>query len=195
MSSYWSAMTGTALVLSSVEYNTMMLNYLKTTFKPDANTDDVKQYIESCEELSNDVPVIKASCQDVIKPLYPTMDAFLNKIQNDAYNPNNDTSITKNLVYFDRYNTDEYSGGIFYPIDTSDNEKFNGHKVPYHDVDNDSEILYTKFSTIFMDLLTTKHYTSVNDIVNEFKDAVGSYLPDDFDWEKHIGEFMCAAYA
>lgn len=195
MSSYWSAMTGTALVLSPAEYDTMMLNFLKTAFKPDADMKDVNDYIDNCEDNFNATSVIKASCLDAIKPLYSTMDTFLETLQNDECNPNNNTSIAKNLVYFDRYNMDEYSGGIFYPIDTSDNEEFNGHKIPYHDVDADSKILYTEFSTLSIDLLTAEHYKSVNDIINEFKDAIGTYLPDDFNWEKHVGVFMCAAYA
>lgn len=37
MSGYWSAMAGTALILSSTEYDNMLLNYLKTAFKPDAD--------------------------------------------------------------------------------------------------------------------------------------------------------------
>ena len=195
MSSYWSAVTGTALILSPAEYNNMLLNYLQTTFKPYANINDANHYMSSCEELSDEVPVIKASCRDAIKPLYPTMDAFLEKLQDDAYHSNDDTSIIKNLVHFSRYNTDEYSGGIFYPIDTSANEEFDGYKMPYFDVADDSEIMYTRFSTLSIDLLKAKHYTSNDDIVNEFKDAIGAYLPDDFDWEKHVGVFMCAAYA
>lgn len=195
MSSYWSAMAGTALILSPEEYDNMLLNYLKTAFKPDADKKDASHYMNSCEELSNDVPVIKTSCLDAIKPLYPTMDAFLNKLQNAAYHLNADTSMIKNFVYFNRYNTDEYSGGVFYPIDTSANEEFNGQRIPYFDVDDDSEIMYTRFSTLSIDLLKDKHYTSTDDIINEFKDAIGAYLPDNFDWEKHVGVFSCAVYA
>ena len=37
MSSYWSALSGTALILSPDEYDKMLLNYLKTAFKPNAD--------------------------------------------------------------------------------------------------------------------------------------------------------------
>lgn len=100
MSSYWSAMAGTALILSPEEYDNMLLNYLKTAFKPDADKKDANHYMNSCEELSDDVPVIKTSCLDAIKPLYPTMDAFLNKLQNDAYHLNADTSMIKKSCVF-----------------------------------------------------------------------------------------------
>lgn len=100
MSGYWSAMAGTALILSPEEYDNMLLNYLKTAFKPDADKKDASHYINSCEELSDEVPVIKVSCLDVIKPLYPTMDAFLDKWQNDAYNSNDDTSMVKKSCVF-----------------------------------------------------------------------------------------------
>lgn len=195
MSSYWSAMMETALILSPAEYDNMLLNYLQTAFKPHADLKDASHYMDSCEEFSDEVPVIKTSCLDAIKPLYPTMDAFLEKLQNDAYHLNTDTSIAKNLVHFSRYNTDEYSGGTFYPIDTSANEEFNGQRMPYFDVADDSEVMYTRFSTLPIDLLKAQHYTSNDDIINEFKNAIGAYLPDDFDWEKHVGVFMCAAYA
>ena len=187
-------MMETALILSPSEYDNMLLNYLQTTFKPYADKKDVNNYIDNCEEFSNEIPVIKASCLDAIKPLYPTVDAFLEKLQDATYYPNDDTSIAKNLVHFNRYNPDEYSSGIFYPIDTSANEKFNNYKKSYVNVADDSEILYTRFSTLPIDLLKTKHYTSNDDIINEFKDEIGAYLPDDFDWEKHVGVFICAAY-
>lgn len=193
MSSYWSAMTGTGLLLSAKEYENLMLKYLQLNFDPNADKAMINDYMETCSDITgNESPLISASCYETMKGFYPTFESFFETIEKNTDDP---ASITKNLIYFNRYNTDEYSGGIFYPIDTSDHEEFNGKKIPYHDVEDDSEILYTKFSTLPMDLLENKHYTSMNDIVNEFKDSVGAYLPDNFDWEKHIGYFMCAAYA
>ena len=33
------------------------------------------------------------------------------------------------------------------------------------------------------------------ELVQNYKDTIGEYLPEDFDWESHIGFFQCAAYA
>lgn len=44
MSGYWSALSGTALILSSAEYDNMLLNYLKTAFKSDANKKDATNF-------------------------------------------------------------------------------------------------------------------------------------------------------
>lgn len=38
-------------------------------------------------------------------------------------------------------------------------------------------------------------YNSYNDFVNEFKDKLNAYLPNDFDWDKHIGSFSYCCYA
>lgn len=37
-------------------------------------------------------------------------------------------------------------------------------------------------------------YTGPDEIRKEFQDAVGKYLPEDFDWDAHIGEFSCTVY-
>lgn len=38
-------------------------------------------------------------------------------------------------------------------------------------------------------------YGSYEEFKREFKDKMGKYLPDDFDWDAHIGRFNYACYA
>lgn len=38
-------------------------------------------------------------------------------------------------------------------------------------------------------------YNSYDEFVQEFKDKIGSYLPDNFDWDSHLGNFSYAQYA
>ncbi len=39
-----------------------------------------------------------------------------------------------------------------------------------------------------------KPYASYQDFVQEFRDKVGSYLPEDFDWNVHLGYLSYAAW-
>lgn len=44
-------------------------------------------------------------------------------------------------------------------------------------------------------LLENRKYNSYTEIVDEFKRKYAEYLPNDFDWNKHIGQYSCACYA
>ena len=35
-------------------------------------------------------------------------------------------------------------------------------------------------------------YTGPDEIRKEFQDVIGKYMPEDFDWDAHIGEFSCS---
>lgn len=40
-----------------------------------------------------------------------------------------------------------------------------------------------------------KPYASYDAFVQEFKDKLSGYLPDDFEWDEHLGNFAYACYA
>ena len=50
-------------------------------------------------------------------------------------------------------------------------------------------------STRPQDLLGDDGYKSTEEIIKEFKEKLAAYVPDDFDWESHIGFFQCASFA
>ena len=56
-------------------------------------------------------------------------------------------------------------------------------------------ITYTDKSTRPQDLLRADGYKSTEEIVKEFNEKLAAYIPDDFDWESHIGFFQYAAFA
>ena len=61
-----------------------------------------------------------------------------------------------------------------------------------------SENLYVVFSDHTMDgpsAFVKIPYRTYEDLINEFKEKLVGYLPEDFDWDKHIGMFSYAAYA
>lgn len=37
-------------------------------------------------------------------------------------------------------------------------------------------------------------YSGPEEIRKEFQDIIGEYMPEDFDWDAHIGEFSCTIY-
>ena len=63
------------------------------------------------------------------------------------------------------------------------------------DVDYGSYVIYTDKSTRPQDLFAKDGYKTIDEIVEEFKEKLAAYVPDDFDWESHVGFFQCAELA
>lgn len=101
---------------------------------------------------------------------------------------------------------DIYDGMRFMPYRV--NGKFN---VPYVIVDEEksknpefvdwidlrSETSYMVFCDRDLDgpmSFVKKPYDSYEDFVDEFRRKMGQYLPEDFDWDAHIGRFNYSAY-
>ena len=102
-------------------------------------------------------------------------------------------------------NDDIYDGMRFMPYRV--NGKFN---VPYiiageeksenpefvNWIDLRSETSYMVFSDRDLDgpmSFVRKPYDSYEDFVGEFRSKMGQYLPEDFDWDAHIGRFNYSA--
>ena len=102
-------------------------------------------------------------------------------------------------------NDDIYDGMRFMPYRV--NGKFN---VPYitageeksenpefvNWIDLRSETSYMVFSDRDLDgpmSFVRKPYDSYEDLVDEFRLKMGQYLPEDFDWDAHIGRFTYSA--
>lgn len=63
--------------------------------------------------------------------------------------------------------------------------------ISYGDTSNDMElfIISTKYEFEGPSLFApgNKRYESPQEIIDEFKESLGKYFPDDFDWNSHIG--------
>lgn len=60
------------------------------------------------------------------------------------------------------------------------------------------ETSYVFFSEKSLDgpeVFEERPYNSYEEFVQEFKDKMAAYLPEDFDWDAHIGRFSYALYA
>lgn len=103
-------------------------------------------------------------------------------------NENTAAEHKKELFNCVEYCEEECSGGVLYPFKKPARGKF-------VNVKDGSYIIYTDKSTRPQDLLRADGYKSTEEIVKEFKEKLAAYIPDDFDWESHIGFFQYAAFA
>ena len=134
-------------------------------------------------------------------------------VQDCGYIPSNlagteiamDPESEKRFVIVRIQNDDIYDGMRFMPYRV--NGKFN---VPYitageeksenpefvNWIDLRSETSYMVFSDRDLDgpmSFVRKPYDSYEDFVDEFRRKMGQYLPEDFDWDAHIGRFNYSA--
>lgn len=59
----------------------------------------------------------------------------------------------------------------------------------------DSYVAFSDHSFDDVNAFSRMPYSSYEEFVQEFKDKFEKYLPEDFDWEKHLGRFNYACYA
>ena len=62
------------------------------------------------------------------------------------------------------------------------------------DVYKDVYMVWSDKPTLLSDILNGRSYAFTDEITESFKRMMKIYLPNDFDWESHIGEFACAVY-
>lgn len=181
MVSYWSALSGTVLVLDKKEVKDFLKKYISVNFKAGEEPDeqDMKELNDMIDENGYDeMPFFRSVCREQFTLSFPTLESC---IEADF------RSMEKNIFTAMLYDEDEYSGGVMY--------KFDDKNGKYASVDSGGLLFFTDKSTRPQDVLTGKSYKSTGEIVEEFKDKMAAYLPEDFDWDSHIGFFQCAAYA
>lgn len=178
MSQYFSAVSGMAVVFSPKEVTEFLTRYLLETYKKDGVTDDDVNYITDC--VSDSFYLIRSKYRfDFIKE-FPSIE----KCMDDNIIEKHKNKLFKCI----EYNENSCSGGILYPLSRFVCEQF-------VDVNDGSYVIYTDKSTRPQDLFAKDGYKTIDEIVEEFKEKLAAYVPDDFDWESHIGFFQCAAFA
>ena len=183
MCSYWAALSGIVLKLSDEEFEDMLLVYLRKTYKKDATATDVADYQELISDYGERESYFLTATKknDIINELPELSDTF--GLSNEQVEKFHDS-----VFSFDRYSDDQYSGGIIYPIKGLENNIF-------EDVAEDSYLLFSNKPAMSLEILSGRSYKTLDELVQDYKDTIGEYLPEDFDWESHIGFFQCAAYA
>lgn len=171
MSQYWAGCHGIAMVLNQKEFDNFLTTYCE---KQNMNKEEMDEQIDY---------------------------DGLSEIRFIASNPS--------AAKFDitEINVDRCDGMILYPMMLSDHTinktiyDQNGKiEQPIMFKELRSENCYAIFAdkditsgTIFLG--PKYRYDTYEELLTEFKNKMERYLPDDFDWNGHIGDFSYAAYA
>lgn len=78
-----------------------------------------------------------------------------------------------------------------YRVDGKKNKDYEMADIPMQNV----YVLNAEHALDGVDCFDGPAYPSYEAFVQEFKDKMAAYLPDDFDWDSHIGSYSYACYA
>jgi len=195
MSEYWSATSGTVLVFHKEEAKDFFTRYLLETYRKDGVTDEDIDFINSTiSDYEDDFYFLRSAYRQSLLEDFHSMESCVDE--------RTATEHQKELFNCVEYCEEECSGGVLYPFKKPARGKFvdveDGSCIIYTDfvdVEDGSYIIYTDKSTRPQDLLGADGYNSIEEIVKEFKEKLAAYVPDNFDWESHIGFFQCATFA
>lgn len=184
MSSYWAGYSDTGMILTVSEFEEMRATYEE--WNPQQ-----KGIVENAldnEELE-------------------FVDFIMSKFAGISTSELSDNGSEKvfNMIELNDADTD---GVIFYPFYRPDGRKNIVQQLENDDMelcecthpiwDSENDRCYFLSSDKDMsgvNAFDEKPYASYQEFVQEFKDKVGAYLPDDFDWDEHLGNIYYAAYA
>lgn len=169
MSGYWSATSGTVLILPKEEVKDFFTRYLLETYRKDGVTDNIDCTIS--EYGSDSFYFLRSAYRQSLLEDFHSLESCVNE--------NTAAEHKKELFNCVEYCEEEHSGGVLYPFKKPARSKF-------VDVEDGSYIIYTDKSTRPQDLLGDEGYKSTEEIVNEFKEKLAAYVPDYFDWKSYI---------
>ena len=168
MSSYWAVYSGVGLVLREPEYRVFLAAYAKAHKLSETFFD------EYCEDVSiNEYEFIRAKALVTNMELKPF---WVTEITTDTC----EGMYFKPFVYNGKPNTFEERGLNI---------------IDYRWSDKDCYVFFSDKNMEGYNAFLEKPYASYGDFVQEFKDKLAAYLPDDFEWDEHLGNFSYACYA
>lgn len=181
--SYWTGYAGSALVLTCQEFGSMMDKYSTLNPVHAEHVEDEYCNIYDCDRA------------DLIRGAFAGQDLS----GRDPDRPENEG------LYFHpvKISTDDCEGGTLVPFYRGGEKNvpvLDGEgglrKEPVYTVYTDD--VWAFFSDKSLDGVSAfdeKPYPSYQAFVDEFKAKLGAYLPQDFDWDAHLGRFSYACYA
>lgn len=188
MSSYWAGYSGTGLVLDSSELEDMLETYRD---KNPAEADIIDDMID--EGDFNEIKFIKGihageempGLQDDKNHDYDGKTASLYELSDDNasgvtfwpfYRPNGTMNLNEKLA------------------DGTWNEADYSHPA-WSDKNNTCYICFSEKDMNSPKAFEETPYATYDAFVQEFKDKWAAYLPEDFDWNAHLGYLSYACYA
>ena len=166
MSSNWYAESGTALILDEKETIEFCKKYLKEICG--RNMLKVPDAYTAVEELDT---------RTLIRSMYKKADP-------SSIEENDEKHFQISLY------EDDMSGGIFYPFECDERCGEDDCFELYGDYYG---IFFTDKSTLPQEIFKGT-YSSMDEIIDEFKEKLEDYLPEDFNWKTHIGFIQYAIY-
>ena len=178
MSQFWTGYHGTGLILSQAEFIEMLEKYVRENIKRGNKVYDLEE--------------INAYVHDGEAEFDVDEYDFIRSEGNGNF-------------YVSEYTSDTYEGFFFSPffVDGKENISLSEAGEEYREfVDQEIDIEDEPVYFIFADkdlnspkVFAEKPYDSYEGFKAEFKSKMGDYLPDDFDWDAHLGNFRVAAFA
>lgn len=178
MSQFWTGYYGTGLMLSQNEFIEMLKKYVKENIRRGNRVCDLEE--------------INAYVYDGEAEFYVNEYDFIRSDGSGSF-------------YVSEYTSDTYEGFFFSPffVNGKANVTYKDENGDWQEsIDEFIEIEYDPVYLIFSDkdfispmVFTEKPYDSYKDFKDEFRCKIGTYLPEDFDWDSHLGSFRCACFA
>lgn len=189
--SYWTGYSGTGLVLDACEFYAMIARYRTL------NPGQAKYMDDAVEDAGfNAVVLVKSAYAGTVGEDVSAL-ADTNELTDEL--------AAKTLGICEL--TDDHAEGVtFWPFYRSDgmmnthaNAKENGglesRLIPVDGPDGGAYVFFADMSMSGPMAFERKPYASYSEFIREFMDKLGAYLPQDFDWNSHLGNVAYACYA
>ena len=166
MSSYWAGYSDTCMVLTDSEFREMMKQYEKKNPRAVVNEEDLESMAFVISKFAGTVAL-----KDRTFHVTQLSDSFVDAqgvVLSPIYRKDGTPNISADLECKD-----------VYPMADSDRCYF---------LSSDKCMTGAK-------AFEEKPYDSYQDFVQEFKDKAAGYLPDDFNWNAHLGNLYYAVFA
>lgn len=198
MSSYWAGYSGAGLMLNRSEFSGFLEKYMD---KNPMQAEDLEEYLtEEMDEEVDEGLIPAVECVDLDEI------CFLKSIHAGEKIPNLQKDAADHIgkvMYFCGLSEDNVEGVMMWPFRRPDGRKNVNVEQPdgtweyaeSHSKDSDCCILWSENEFCGPEVFDKPAYRSYEEFVQEFKDNLEAYLPEDFDWDAHLGFISYAAYA
>lgn len=187
MSSYWAGYSGIGMVLTVPEFNELLEVYKQ---KNPEEIEAVNEAAENCD--------------------FADTGLIMSKFAGEKMPGLHDGEAKKyeGKIMYIMEMCDDYIDGVtfwpFYKADGSKNipwknsdgmwEEPEGHHPIWESDETMCYVLYANKALDSVNAFDEKPYASYEAFVQEFKDKVEAYLPEDFNWNAHLGNVNYAAF-